>query len=68
MRKPEGTYITVEAAELFAGGETEQRQAGMEIGRQLKGGCPALPPVSIPEKAENYSILLLTTGIISTII
>ncbi len=39
MRKPEGTYITVEAAELFAGGETEQRQAGMEIGRQLKRLC-----------------------------
>ncbi len=39
MKKPEGTYITVEAAKLLSGGEADQRIAGMEIGRQLKRLC-----------------------------
>lgn len=39
MKKPEGTYITIEVAKLFSGGRAEQRLAGQEIGRQLRRLC-----------------------------
>ena len=35
MKKPVGTYITVEAAELFSGGEDGRRKVSEEVGRQL---------------------------------
>lgn len=39
MKKPIGTYITVEAAELPAGGEANRERASMEVARQLRLLC-----------------------------
>lgn len=39
MKKPIGTYITVEAAKLFSGGEGERRKVSEEVGRQLTLLC-----------------------------
>lgn len=39
MKKPVGTYITIEAAKLFSGGEDERRKVSEEVGRQLKLLC-----------------------------
>ncbi len=35
MRKPVGTYITIEAAKLFSGEEAQRRRVSEEVGRQL---------------------------------
>ncbi|MDE6875390.1 MAG: GPR endopeptidase [Lachnospiraceae bacterium] len=35
MKKPVGTYITIEAAKLFSGEEKERRKVSEEVGRQL---------------------------------
>ncbi len=35
MRKPVGTYITIEAAKLFSGEEAKRRRVSEEVGRQL---------------------------------
>lgn len=39
MKKPIGTYITVEAAKLFSGEEAQRRKVSEEVGRQLEFLC-----------------------------